>query len=458
MSSSFIVLRTLAAHAAVCLLALAAVSAQPLSPEDLRIASSGTADELAQLDLDDNLDPRTAELAVMHGITRTRRENAAILYLEAMLVFPTQDALLASVNGTPDRFDLLEDPDFDTVLRSRDFDTLLRIALQCRTCDFQVDKTAGATTPLPHLREAPRLAEYAAIRADYDLVRGRPWAALRTYIDLRELARDIADGAGIVSLLSGIKLEQMQQHRLMDALPRLIQAGIPAASIERLYASQVRPAPTVHSAFSADTLFQDSLKHAIAALDAGDCDLFWSRLGALHRLRSRTDLKSLVVARKALTEEDLANPQALAAFARNELLLYNEHVDRIITIAGLPAEERVRALRALHEQLVADLRVGILVRNFAPVLPEFADEIFRHNRNIRAMNLLLAAASHRQQSGTWPESLDALRLLRPELVVEDPFQGGSLHYSLENDTVTISWQSGRPGDDAFPTFTWPQTP
>jgi hypothetical protein len=430
------------------------------SPQQVSVAASGGPAELAALDLDaGGFDDLAAELAIIRGVMQTRRENAAVPYLQAMLIRPAKSPELQALGRDPDRFDALAadgSSELRTQLRLRpDLDSLLRTALQCQRCDFQIDTARGAATPLPHLREAPWLAEYMLLLADLDAAKGRPWSALRRHMDIREFARDIAAGVGIVSPLSGIRIEMQQQQRLLDALPTLVGGEVSAASIERLFESQTRPAPTVRSAFAAERLFQDSLQHAIDALDRGDTALFWSRLDTLHRLRSTTNLREQLVERGVLTEAQLTDPVALAGFAARELRFYSRYVDRLLLASELPPADRAAALRTINSDLVHSEDGGALARTFAPALMGFADEIRRYERHTRAVRLLLAAAAHHESTGTLPDAADALREARPELTFIDPMNGEDLLYEAAGNTATIRWTPTRAGDDAYLTLTLP---
>lgn len=437
-------------------LCLAPALAAPLPPGDLQIVTSGSAGELAHLDLDAGLEPSAAELAILRGRERVRSDNAAVYYLQAMLLLPERGERLRAVDGTPDRFEVLAREDYGEVLRSAEIDTLIRAALHCSTCDFQVDASGGAGTPLPHLREATWLIDYMAICADFDLARGRPWSALRRYGDMRAVSRDIASGAGLVSALTGMKLEATQQERFLDALPKLIEAGVPASSLETLYLHAERLAPTVRSAFSAESLFEDSIRKAISMLDGGRVDLFWAQLEELYGLRGAGSLREAALRQKALTSEQADDPRALASFAAAELRAYAQHVDRLVLLMEQPPAEREAALRKLHEDLVADLSQGIVARRFAPVLPQLAREIEAHQRKICAMQLLLAACAERVRYGEFPADLQALRTSRPEVCTKDRLNGGELMYAAEGETVTIGWSSEGPGSTPVQLrVTWP---
>jgi hypothetical protein len=320
-----------------------------------------------------------------------------------------------------------------------------------------VETAGGAATPLPHLREATWLVEYLGICADYELANGRPWSALRRYGDMRAVSRDIAGGAGLVSALTGMKLEATQQERLVEALPHLVAAGVPAESIEALYLHEERSAPTVRSAFRAESLFEDSIRRAIRLLDAGRIDLFWQELDALYGLRGSGSLRASAVRHGALTEAQLDEPRALASFAAAELRAYTQHVDRLIVLMEQPAEARAGALRAVHEELVGDLSEGILARRFAPVLPQLARDITAHQRNICAMRLVLAACTERARTDAFPPDLPALRRVRPEACTKDPLNGGELRYAASGDAITIGVGHEDQGTDPAQIFevNWP---
>ncbi len=429
--------------------------AAPLPPSDLQIITSGDAGDLARIDLDAGLEPEAAELAIRRGRERLRADNAAVHYLQAMLLLPERSEKLLSVNGTADRFQRLAGEDFASGLRSTEVDTLLRAALQCQGCDFQVNTAGGAATPLPHLREATWLVEFMGICADYDLARGKPWSALRRYGDMRAVSRDIAGGVGFVSTLTGMKLEALQQERLLQALPRLLKAGVPAGTIEALSAHEERQAPTVRSAFAADSLFEDSLRRALRRLDDGRLDLFWAQLDELYGLRGTGSLRETAVLHQALREEELDDPQALASFAAGELRAYVRHVDRLVLLAEKPVAERREGLRTLHEELVADLSQGILTRRFAPVLPSFVREIEKNKRKICALHVLLAACAERERAGVFPGDLAALRAARPEVCAKDHLNGGELEYSVRKGSITIAWDDEGQDVKREMTMTWP---
>ena len=293
------------------------------------------------------------------------------------------------------------------------------------------------------------------ICADYDLANGRPWSALRRYGDMRAVSRDIAGGVGFVSTLTGMKLEALQQQRLLEALPRLLKAGLPAGTIEALNAHEERQAPTVRAAFAADSLFEDSVRRALRRLSDGRLDLFWAQLDELYGLRGTGSLRQAAVLYEALAEDELDDPQALASFAAGELRAYLRHVDRLILLAERPAAERAEGLRTLHEELVAELSQGILTRRFAPVLPSFVKEIEGHERKICALSLLLAACAERERLGAFPRDLSALRTARPEVCVKDHLNGGELEYSVRKGSITIAWDDEGQDVKTEMTMIWP---
>ncbi|HEB61434.1 MAG TPA: hypothetical protein ENJ06_06385 [Phycisphaeraceae bacterium] len=437
------------------LVSLAAAENSETDATDLTVAVNGDAARLAVFDPDAGDDPVAAELAIMRGLDPVAAENAAVYYLQAMLILPPRDEKFDAVNGTADRFQLLQNGDFRGVLPLSEIDSLVRSALHCRLCDFHTDTSQGVSAALPHLRQAPWLAEYMAICADYDLVHDKPWSALRRYMDLREFSRDIAAGVGIVSTLSGIRLEEMQQQRLLQALPLLIKQGVPVKAVDNLFNTEQRPAPSVQAAFTAETVFRDSISRAVAALAEGDTDLFWSRLQTLYSLRRTDSLKKFAVNRGALREDELEDVTALAHFAAEELLIYRTYVSDLKRLADLKPAQRNKALAKLHKDIVADPSHGILTYSFAPVLPQFADSIFTYRRNTCAMRLLLAAITIREETGNYPADINSLLQMRPDLDITDPLTGDVFLYSQDNENVTISWKGTRENESESMTFTWP---
>jgi len=100
-------------------------------------------------------------------------------------------------------------------------------------------------------------------------------------------------------------------------------------------------------------------------------------------------------------------------------------MDRTLALVALPAREALPAVEALPN----DYRKGATLSYlFAPAPAHAIRMRLRHEAKVRIARVGLALLALRQETGAWPETLDAVVPLVGEACVEDPYTGERLEY------------------------------
>ncbi|HEX5138061.1 MAG TPA: hypothetical protein VFY93_13880 [Planctomycetota bacterium] len=114
-------------------------------------------------------------------------------------------------------------------------------------------------------------------------------------------------------------------------------------------------------------------------------------------------------------------------FAYRDALRLLDVTERAIVIAGLPSREAIPAAEALRDEDRAGV-LNLASQLWAGLPVKAVRERPKHDAYVRIARVGLALLAIKQETGEWPETLDAVVPLVGEACLEDPYTGERLQY------------------------------
>ncbi|MBL1217080.1 MAG: hypothetical protein D8M59_06240 [Planctomycetes bacterium] len=411
--------------------------------------------DLVEIDLQ-KLDPASAEMVIQRSVQPMRDGDAAPRYLKSMLYKPERE--------TEEEMNKRDSLNFEQ--RCAEFangflgDQLsswagaqyhLRAAYACTDCNWPRNAEAGFNELLPELGTIRMGSSWNLWLAERAIGQGRPWEALRLYRETITMGRDIGRGPFLISTLVGIAIESRAQDMLIEAIPFLIEQGVEPERILRIMQRRYRPTADPIASFSGEQGIWSAANLPLRRLVEGDTEGFWADWGGLWpmlsdgQIEAGFDLKQSLIDKGWVSKKDADDPAVLARLMLDEVEYFNKTLDRGLLTFRMAPSERDAAL----EQIEIDTERSVIDRPSMMIMPSLhraIQAVYRIERQRLALNLLLAGICYHDEFGSWPDSIDEVRGLRPEYSGIDPMTGDPFSVSGSGNTITVKWTPTRDRD------------
>lgn len=406
------------------------------------------------------------EFALMPRIEQTAKGNSVVKYLAATAQLPKydeamsdlidagrRDAPLAELNPQDAEFQKIIS-EYSTCLRT------LREGAMLDGVDWETNvRTEGYRALLPSLGGCRQAANVLALEIRFDIKR-HDWAAasdkLRTGF---ALARRLSEGETLISSLVGTAIAAMLCQTLEDwvAEPGAPNLYWPLANLPTPFSDLRRPLAferaTAYFSFppyremkegrySADawTRLVVELRKVSGTLDGNESPgtNTWidqssaATLGVLMYPQAKSYL-----AGRGIPRETIEKMPVYEALERYFVLSYEEVLDDTFKWSGLPPAESWKGMSDAGNAMSRSADNGelnILARVFLPSLGKVGILTGRLDRQIAALRIVEALRIHAAETGSFPPSLEALKLPVPR----DPLTANPFNYELAAGKAVLS--------------------
>jgi hypothetical protein len=370
-------------------------------------------------------------------------ENAAKLYEQAAATMAADPACRAadspmnSVNP-----EVAGAPVTDLLSRHAAALDTIRRAADRNDCRFTRDWTRPSIDMLlPEIQSLRQSGRFLALAARRAAAEGRVDEALVDTVRIQKIGRHAATEPIIISQLVGTALDAVALDTLADILP-----AVGPADLERLDAPAIRdlvaPPPSIFRGFVGEEAF-GLTTFADFADGRRNFDGLWELTGnpdlAPGTLSRFASAPASVLFRVFLLPFDIASHRRMMHDYRQLATL---NFDR-----PQPFAEQQKQIAAIEATLQNEQRTGVISASLKPAMAQVFQAQTRAVARHRAAATLVAATKRRLETGSLPESLDALVPGELPTLPLDPFATDAPLRLKAMPEAFLVWSVGPDGED-----------
>lgn len=288
---------------------------------------------------------------------------------------------------------------------------------------------------LPDLSPTRGLARASVVAGRQLAAVGETAEAAALYLDTLAAGAHTGDGFTLIENLVGVAMQDVAAEALLDLQTLSSAATLDQVALAAELEAAYRPTRPAHEAMEGERAFFLDTVQQMWDADPDTGDYVFNEQAA----------RQLV----AFTVNDPAEAESFIAAAEQSdfpstVQLGEAYFDALEAAAKLPYPQAAQSLRQLENWLASDRESSPLLQHMVPALTRYHFIKTRAETTRRAVQLVTHLQAYRQQTGSYPESLDALG---DAPFAIDPFSGAEFTYRVEADDFVLYSTGGNTLDD-----------